>query len=78
MQSRTTPRKVRAVQLRREGVIGEVYMAKGLRFKRRLTIGKAPGGPVPGEVDYDAWLGPAPNRPFNPNRFHYTWHWFWD
>jgi predicted dehydrogenase len=29
-------------------------------------------------VDYDLWLGPAPQRPFNPNRFHYDWHWFWD
>jgi len=29
-------------------------------------------------VDYDAWLGPAPVRPFNYNRFHYNWHWHWD
>ena len=29
-------------------------------------------------VDYDLWLGPAASRPFNPNRFHYNWHWFWD
>jgi predicted dehydrogenase len=31
-----------------------------------------------GNVDYDAWLGPAPKRPFNYNRFHYNWHWHWD
>jgi predicted dehydrogenase len=30
------------------------------------------------KVDYDLWLGPAPQRPFNPNRFHYNWHWHWD
>jgi len=30
------------------------------------------------EVHYDLWLGPAPNRPFNRNRFHYNWHWHWD
>jgi predicted dehydrogenase len=30
------------------------------------------------KVDYDTWLGPAPKRAFNPNRFHYNWHWFWD
>jgi predicted dehydrogenase len=30
------------------------------------------------KVDYDAWLGPAPRRPFNYNRFHYNWHWHWD
>ena len=33
---------------------------------------------VPSEVDYNIWLGPAPERPFNPNRFHYNWHWHWD
>ena len=30
------------------------------------------------KVDYDLWLGPAPLRPFNRNRFHYNWHWHWD
>jgi predicted dehydrogenase len=24
------------------------------------------------------WLGPAPERPFSKNRFHYNWHWHWD
>jgi len=30
------------------------------------------------KVDYDLWLGPAPQRPFNRNHFHYNWHWHWD
>ncbi len=30
------------------------------------------------DVHYDMWLGPAPERPFNRNRFHYNWHWNWD
>ena len=30
------------------------------------------------KVDYDLWLGPAPKRAFNRNRFHYNWHWYWD
>ena len=30
------------------------------------------------KVDYNLWLGPAPERPFNRNRFHYNWHWHWD
>jgi len=38
----------------------------------------APDGPVPQGVDYDFWLGPAPKRPFNPNRFHGSWRHFWD
>jgi predicted dehydrogenase len=61
-----------------ESLIGEVYMARGLCFKWRDTIGKKPDSPVPAGVDYDLWLGPAPKRPFNENRFHYNWHWNWD
>jgi len=34
--------------------------------------------PVPAGVDYDMWLGPAKSRPFNRNRFHNEWRWFWD
>ncbi|MFN7920891.1 MAG: Gfo/Idh/MocA family oxidoreductase [Bryobacteraceae bacterium] len=78
MQSRTTEHKQRAIQLLREGVIGKVYLAKGLCYKRRKSIGKSPDGPIPAGVDYNTWLGPAPMRAFNPNRFHYNWHWFWD
>ncbi len=37
-----------------------------------------PDGPVPKGVNYKMWLGPAPDRPFNPNRFHYNFRWFWD
>jgi hypothetical protein len=63
----------------KEGEIGDVYMARGLCFKWRDTIGKHAGEPVPAGVHYDLWLGPAPkSRPFTKNRFHYNWHWFWD
>lgn len=58
--------------------LGEVYLAKGICYKWRDTIGKFPDEPVPGGVHYDLWLGPAPRRPFNKNRFHYNWHWNWD
>ena len=33
---------------------------------------------MPAGVNYDLWLGPAPERPFNENHFHYHWHWFWE
>jgi predicted dehydrogenase len=62
----------------KSGKLGKVYMAKGLCYKPRGSIGQKPDGPVPAGVDYNIWLGPAPERPFNPNRFHYNWHWFWD
>jgi predicted dehydrogenase len=60
------------------GKLGNVYMAKGLCYKPRGSIGHKADASVPQGVDYDLWLGPAPERPFNPNRFHYNWHWFWD
>jgi len=41
-------------------------------------IGSPPEGEPPPEVDYDLWLGAAPKRRFNPNRFHYNWRWFFD
>jgi predicted dehydrogenase len=77
-QSRSLAHKREAMDLLHSGIIGKVYLAKGLCFKRRLSIGKKPDGPVPPGVDYDMWRGPAPMRPFNENRFHYNWHWFWD
>ena len=67
-----------AVQQMREGMIGDVYMARGLCFKWRDTIGRKPAEPVPAGVHYDLWLGPAPLHAFTENRFHYNWHWFWD
>jgi predicted dehydrogenase len=67
-----------AVQKMREGLIGEVYMARGLCFKWRDTIGRKPEEAVPAGVDYNLWTGPAPLGAFTRNRFHYNWHWFWD
>src|ERR1700730_13184072 len=76
--SSTTDHIIRAIQMLHDGVSGKVYMAKGLCFKRRKSIGHQPDGPVPAGVDYNMWCGPAAMLPFNPNRFHYNWHWFWN
>jgi predicted dehydrogenase len=78
MQSRSIGHKIEAISALHDGVIGRIYMAKGLCYKRRQSIGRKPDGPVPPGVDWDLFLGPAPVRPFNQNRFHYNWHWFWD
>lgn len=67
-----------AVQKMQNGLLGELYMARGLCYKWRDTIGHAAPEPVPAGVDYDLWTGPAPTHPFTKNRFHYNWHWFWD
>lgn len=76
--SRSTVALREAMQKLREGIIGDVYMARGLCYKWRNTIGRKPEASVPAGVHYDMWLGPAPVRPFTENRFHYNWHWFWD
>jgi hypothetical protein len=60
------------------GKLGEIHMAKVWNSQKRENIGKKPDSNAPAGVDYDLWLGPAPLRPFNVNRFHYTWHWNWD
>jgi predicted dehydrogenase len=77
-QSRSSAALREAVQKMRDGELGEVYMARGLCYKWRDTIGKKPVEPVPAGVDYDLWTGPSPMHPFTQNRFHYNWHWFWD
>jgi len=77
-QSRSMPHKQKAMALLHDGAIGKVYMAKGLCFKRRKSIGHKPDSPVPPGVNWDMFLGPAPMRPFNALRFKYNWHWFWD
>jgi predicted dehydrogenase len=78
-QSRSSEALQEAVKGLHDGsVIGDVYMARGLCFKWRDTIGRKPVSPVPDGVNYDLWLGPAPRRDFTENRFHYNWHWFWD
>ena len=60
------------------GQLGKVGMARGWIVKQRKSIGRVQDGPTPAGVDYNLWLGPAPERAFNGNRFHYNWHWFWD
>jgi predicted dehydrogenase len=77
-QTRSAVTVQEAVQQMRSGIIGEPYMARGLCFKWRDTIGKAAVEAVPAGVDYNLWTGPAPEHPFTKNRFHYNWHWFWD
>jgi predicted dehydrogenase len=77
-QIRSAPAIQEAIRGLHEGSVGEVYLARGLCFKWRDTIGHAPQEPVPAGVNYDLWTGPAPLKPFTRNRFHYNWHWIWD
>jgi len=77
-QSRSNVATNKAMKFIKEDGLGHVYMAKGLCFKPRGNIGHVKNSEIPDGVNWDAFLGPAPYRPFNENRFHYKWHWFWD
>jgi predicted dehydrogenase len=77
-EQRSNPCAQTMAKFLEDGGLGEVYLAKGLCYKWRKPIGRVSDEPVPKGVYYDLWLGPAPLRPFNRNRFHYNWHWNWD
>jgi predicted dehydrogenase len=77
-QHRSLPFKIKAMEMIHGGLIGDVYLSKGLCYKRRASIGHVADSPVPPGVNWDLFLGPAPMRPFNALRFKYNWHWFWD
>ncbi len=77
-QSRSSIGAKEAIQKLRGGLVGDVYLSRGLCYKWRDTIGRKPREAVPAGFDYDLWLGPAPDRGFTRNRYHYNWHWFWD
>lgn len=61
-----------------DGLIGKVYMARGLVFRSRPSIGDKGISPVPSTLNYDLWCGPAPMVPFTRNLVHYNWHWHWN
>ena len=75
-QSRSNPMIANAMQLLKEGVIGDVLTAKAWNIQRRKNIGTSSPSEPPSEVDYDTWVGPAEFMPFQKNRFHYDWHWW--
>ncbi len=61
------------------GKLGNVRLVKAWAYQgwMKPVAVKPDGSPPPG-VDYDMWLGPAKKRPFNENRFHFNFRWFWD
>ena len=68
----------KAIQAIHDGIVGEVYMGRGVVFGHRPSIGRVADSPVPDGVNWDLYRGPAPMIPFNKNHFHYNWHWYWD
>lgn len=78
-QSRSSDISQQAVGFLRNGQLGEILYAQTIVYRRRESIGKVTGPQkVPDSVDYNLWLGPAPEGPLMRQVFHYDWHWAWD
>jgi predicted dehydrogenase len=76
-QRRSGPMMREAMQRLKEGDIGRVYLARAWYNNSRGSIGIGKPVPVPANLNYDLWQGPAPRVPYLDNRVHYNWHWFW-
>ncbi|MCH2372873.1 MAG: Gfo/Idh/MocA family oxidoreductase [Planctomycetes bacterium] len=77
-QMRSSEVTKRAGEVLESGILGEIKMSKAWNVQGHRPIPPTSDTPVPNGVDYDMWLGPAPKRPFNSNRFHGKWNWFTD
>lgn len=68
-----------AIRYVHSGKLGKIRTVRAWSYQGWMkSVPVVPDSPVPEGVDYDFWLGPAPSRPFNKNRFHFTFRWFWD
>lgn len=76
-QSRSNPGMIEAINYVQSGKIGDVKVARGLCYKPRGSIGPKGEYPIPANVDYDLWSGPAPILPLTRKNLHYDWHWIW-
>ncbi len=78
-QNRSAPHVREAVEYVRSGKLGNIRMVRVWAYLDWVgAVPPVPDSPAPEGVDYDMWLGPAPKRPFNQNRFHFNFRWFWD
>jgi len=76
---RSMPHFVDALNFIKSGKLGKIRTVKAWAYQGWMTnIEVKPDGPAPAGVNYDMWLGPATKRPFNPNRFHFNFRWYWD
>ena len=76
---RSVPHFVDALNFLKTGKLGKIRTVKAWAYQGWMSPMTAkPDGPTPPGVDYNMWLGPAPMRAFNPNRFHFNFRWYWD
>ncbi len=78
-QNRSGPPFQKARELIQQGRLGQIVAASNNNLRNISPgFGNPPDGTPPPELDYDMFLGPAPKRPYNPNRSIYHFRWFWD
>lgn len=77
-QSRSTAWIREAIQRVHEGQIGEILVAKAWNSQRRGSIGKTQPSKPPEQLDFDLWLGPAPEVPYRTNLLPANWRWWYD
>ena len=75
-QQRSSPHTIEIIQKIHEGLIGRPYYAKSWYSNTRKSIGTGKEIPVPPQLDWDLWQGPAPRRPYRDNVHPYNWHFF--
>ena len=76
---RSQPHFVDAINFVHSGKLGEIRLSKAWAYQGWMKpVNVESDSAPPKGVDYNMWLGPAPMRPFNPNRFHFNFRWFWD
>ena len=75
-QRRSNALIIEAIDKIRNGLIGTPYFGKGWYSNTRKSIGFGKDAPVPPQLDWDMWQGPAPRRPYKDNIHPYNWHWF--
>jgi predicted dehydrogenase len=75
-QSRSTEHVMRAMELLRQGAIGDVLVAKAWNSQLRGNIGHAKPSDPPAHLDFDLWVGPAPMVPYQSNLLHGVWRWW--
>jgi len=78
-QQRSGPHFQKARELIQNKALGDLVSVQMHYFRNVMPgFGTPPDSSPPPELDYDMWLGPAPKRPYNPNRAIYHFRWFWD